>query len=226
MQEIARFARNACLKQSETTRCESDRLYRTLNSLQLWPGGALQRSAQRRRPGHAKLFQDGASSSFASRAFAILRIRLCGSFMFSLRIKSTMSWKGTSRTLGLAAAGIGAVAFAGWVFGIDALKRIHPAWVAMKPNTALCLILAGLAVVLLRDENVSGSRRRLGMACGFIVAMLGFWASGRIHRLVETKHRRSALPRIGGRSRRIFPWPHGSGVDGEFRPNWAGRAAA
>ena len=89
-----------------------------------------------------------------------------------------MSWKGTSRTLGLAAAGIGVVAFIGWVFGIDALKRIHPAWVAMKPNTALCLMLAGLAVVLLRDESVSGFRRALGMACGFIIAMAGFWALG------------------------------------------------
>lgn len=98
--------------------------------------------------------------------------------MFSLRIKSIMSWKRTSRTLGLAAAGIGAVAFMGWVFGIDALKRIHPAWVAMKPNTALCLMLAGLAVVLLRDESVSGFRRRLGMGCGFIITLVGFWALG------------------------------------------------
>ena len=72
-----------------------------------------------------------------------------------------MNWKRISQVLGLIAAGIGMCGFAGWVFGIDGLKRIHPAWVTMKANTALCLMLAGAAVALLRDEEAPAGLPRL-----------------------------------------------------------------
>ncbi|MGB8169304.1 MAG: hypothetical protein WCF18_17530, partial [Chthoniobacteraceae bacterium] len=80
--------------------------------------------------------------------------------------------------MSLTAAGIGALGFAGWVFGIDALKRIHPAWVTMKANTGLCLMLAGLAVALLQEENMSGFRRRVAQACGVIIAAVGLFTFG------------------------------------------------
>ena len=98
-----------------------------------------------------------------------------------------MNWKKISRTLSLIAVGIGGIGFAGWVFRIDAFKRIHPALVTMKANTALCLMLAGAAVALLRDENVSGFRRRVAQAFAVIIATvglltlgehLGWWATG------------------------------------------------
>ena len=40
-----------------------------------------------------------------------------------------MNWKRLSQTLALLAASLGALSFAGWTFGIDALTRLHPAWV-------------------------------------------------------------------------------------------------
>lgn len=89
-----------------------------------------------------------------------------------------MNWKNASRNLALAAAVIGALGFAGWVFDIDALKRIHPAWVTMKANAGLCLILAGLAVALLHDEEVSGFRRRVAQACALLIAAVGFFTFG------------------------------------------------
>ncbi len=98
-----------------------------------------------------------------------------------------MPWKKLSHTLSLIAASIGAIGFAGWVFEIDALKRIHPALVTMKANTGLCLMLAGLAVALLNEENVRGIRRRVSQGCAIVISTvgsltlgeyLGWWQSG------------------------------------------------
>ena len=89
-----------------------------------------------------------------------------------------MAWKKISRTLSLAALFIGVAGFAGWVFGIEGLKRIYPGWVTMKANTALCLILAGLATALLSDENVAGLRRRVAEVCGVIIVTVGFLTFG------------------------------------------------
>ena len=84
-----------------------------------------------------------------------------------------MNWKRISQTLGLIVVGIGMCGFAGWAFGIDAFKRIHPAWVTMKANTALCLMLAGSAVALLRDEHCGGLRRRLAQGCAGVIGIIG-----------------------------------------------------
>jgi len=84
-----------------------------------------------------------------------------------------MNWKRISRTLSLIVFVIGLCGFAGWVFDIDGFKRIHPAWVTMKANTALCLMLAGAAVAILRDEDCSRLKRRVAQACGVIIAVVG-----------------------------------------------------
>lgn len=89
-----------------------------------------------------------------------------------------MTWKNAPRFLALAAASIGALGVSGWLFGIDALKRIHPGWVTMKANTGLCLILAGIAVILLRDEHVCGARRRVAQGCAVVVALVGLITLG------------------------------------------------
>ena len=89
-----------------------------------------------------------------------------------------MDWKNVSRSFSLIDASIGAVGFAGWVFDIDALKRIHPTWVTMKANTGLCVILAGFAIALLRDENVGGFRLRVAQVCAILIATTGFVTFG------------------------------------------------
>jgi signal transduction histidine kinase len=62
----------------------------------------------------------------------------------------------------------------GWLAEVQALKSIVPNYVAMKANTALCFVLIGIALVLLRE----GARTRLeaGAAFGaaFVVGAIGF----------------------------------------------------
>ncbi|HVX87159.1 MAG TPA: ATP-binding protein [Phycisphaerae bacterium] len=69
-----------------------------------------------------------------------------------------------ARLLALAPAFAGAavcllslIVLAGWQLGIERLKRISPEWVAMNPTTALCLLLAGIAILLL--ISFPGNRR-------------------------------------------------------------------
>jgi PAS domain S-box-containing protein len=68
---------------------------------------------------------------------------------------------------------IGAAALAGWIFDIDALKQIHPALVNMKANTSICLMLAAISVLLLREESTAGSRRRVAHVFAVIIALIG-----------------------------------------------------
>ena len=85
-----------------------------------------------------------------------------------------MNWKRISQILSLVVAAIGLCGLAGWTFGIDAFKRIHPGWITMKANTALGLILGGTAVALLREKNGSALKRRL--AHGFAMVMVAIGA--------------------------------------------------
>ena len=91
-----------------------------------------------------------------------------------------MNWRRISRTLSLSAFAIGLCGFVGWVFGIDAFKRIHPSWVTMKANTALCIMFAGAAVAVLRDEECHGLERWFARACGLAIAAVGTLTLGEI----------------------------------------------
>lgn len=90
----------------------------------------------------------------------------------------TVDWKSVSRTLGLCAAGIGLLGFMGWVLGVDVLKRVHPAWVTMKVNASVCLMLAGIAVALLRDEAPGTLRWRVAQVCAGIITLVGLLTLG------------------------------------------------
>ena len=72
--------------------------------------------------------------------------------------------------LSLAAAGIGAAGLLGWIFDVPALKRIHPSWVTMKANTAICLMLMGMATATVaRFSRPGGWPRRLAAAAAVLV---------------------------------------------------------
>ncbi len=53
---------------------------------------------------------------------------------------------------------------AGWALHLPALRRFVPGYVSMNPVTALCLAGLSVALMLLRSESASASRRRLGQA--------------------------------------------------------------
>ena len=53
------------------------------------------------------------------------------------------------RTLGVVTLVLGAVALSGWFIGSTRLTSVHPDYIPMAPNTALCFTLLGLLLFLL-----------------------------------------------------------------------------
>jgi PAS domain S-box-containing protein len=68
---------------------------------------------------------------------------------------------------------LGVSVLIGWAFDIGVLKRIAPDMPTMKPNTAVCFVLTGLSLWLLRREGVSGARLRWGQVCATVVIVVG-----------------------------------------------------
>ena len=68
---------------------------------------------------------------------------------------------------------IGGAAFFGWLFDNEFLKRIHPTLVTMKANTAVCLMLVAISILLIQDSSVSMAKRRISQVCAAIVALVG-----------------------------------------------------
>lgn len=73
----------------------------------------------------------------------------------------------------LLALAIGSAALLGWIFGIEFLKRIHPALVTIKANTAVCLILVSSAVLLLSKPSTPNWKRHVAQSCAVFVALVG-----------------------------------------------------
>jgi PAS domain S-box-containing protein len=68
---------------------------------------------------------------------------------------------------------VGALVLLGWQFRIDALQRVWPGLVSMKANTAVGLLLAGLALWLLLPEQIGLKRKGLAQVCALSVAGIG-----------------------------------------------------
>ena len=83
------------------------------------------------------------------------------------------------------AAVIGTFAMAGWIFGVDELKSVIPGLIMMKANTALCFIVLGAGLYLLRLPTET--RQRFALPAGaaaalFVLALSGLVFSQYLHR--------------------------------------------
>ncbi|MFA6385980.1 MAG: ATP-binding protein [Candidatus Paceibacterota bacterium] len=60
-----------------------------------------------------------------------------------------------SRSAALIVGIIGLLVIIGWIFGIPVFKSIFPNYISMKFNTALCFVVAAIAVWFLNNKNLS-----------------------------------------------------------------------
>jgi len=73
----------------------------------------------------------------------------------------------------LSVLGLGVSVLGGWLFDIELLKRVHPAWATMKANSAFCFICAGFSLWLLNLKPATELKARLAQACALAVTIVG-----------------------------------------------------
>lgn len=73
---------------------------------------------------------------------------------------------------------LGSAVLVGWMFDTQWLKSISPDWAKMKPNTALCFILAGVALWCLQDEQSQIRARLAGLASAATIAFIALLTLG------------------------------------------------
>ena len=80
-----------------------------------------------------------------------------------------------ARCCGLIVSALGLCALAGWLFHCRALMTVLPGLVAMKPNTAIALCLAGLGLFLFTRpiNEQDAAMRALSTAFAIVVALIG-----------------------------------------------------
>ena len=66
------------------------------------------------------------------------------------------------------------VLLGGWALNIERLRVVFPGFPSMVPNTALCFILCGLALRLCGSDMGHAWTRRVRVALGGVVAVVGF----------------------------------------------------
>ncbi|MCC6746801.1 MAG: PAS domain S-box protein [Deltaproteobacteria bacterium] len=69
-----------------------------------------------------------------------------------------------ARGCALAVVAIGTLVLLGWVSGVAALKSLHPSFVSMKANAAVCFVLAGTALWLKGQSGQSTRESRGGQS--------------------------------------------------------------
>src|SRR5205807_3991016 len=68
---------------------------------------------------------------------------------------------------------LGVSVLGGWLFDIDWLKRVHPAWATMKANSAFCFICAGFSLCFLNLRPATELKLRFAQACALAVTVVG-----------------------------------------------------
>ena len=83
-------------------------------------------------------------------------------------------FKSFSKIASITAIIIGLVVIIGWTFNIESFKSIFPNIVAMKANTALCIILIGISLFYLNQKQITNPKLRIAQICAIIVVIIGF----------------------------------------------------
>ena len=92
---------------------------------------------------------------------------------------------------------VGLLGLAGWLFGIPVLKSVIPGQVVIKPNAAVCLVLIGLSLWLLRkvdDPPVPRARKFGGQVLAAFVAAVGLLSLTEYATRSGSGHRPVAVP--------------------------------
>ena len=76
-------------------------------------------------------------------------------------------------SLGLLLGALGALVLVGWRFDIAVLKSVFPGLVSMKPNTALGIMLGGVALAILSREKVGAPGRFWATLMAAVMVALG-----------------------------------------------------
>jgi CheY-like chemotaxis protein len=75
--------------------------------------------------------------------------------------------------LGAVVALLGLLVLAGWAFDFASLKNLSPRWATMKANTALCFLLAGMALSLLGPAHAPAAYRLAGALAAAVSGAIG-----------------------------------------------------
>jgi signal transduction histidine kinase len=94
----------------------------------------------------------------------------------NLRLGATLRW--CSFLAGGMVALVGGAVLLGWGLHIPLLISIRPLWVAMKPNTALALLLSGAALCMLSPAAPPTLVRGCGRALAGATALVGLLTAG------------------------------------------------
>lgn len=81
----------------------------------------------------------------------------------------------TVRIISLLVSSAGLLVLSGWLFDVAAFKSVLPGAATMKPNTALCFVLAGAALWALHIESAAPGkavRRWTGQACAALISLI------------------------------------------------------
>ncbi|MBI3301003.1 MAG: PAS domain S-box protein [Deltaproteobacteria bacterium] len=87
----------------------------------------------------------------------------------------TSTARSFSRAASVVVTLVGGLVLVGWAFDVPALKSVFPDLVAMKANTALAFILAGVSLRLVGTEETDQRTRPVAHACASAVALIGLF---------------------------------------------------
>jgi PAS domain S-box-containing protein len=94
--------------------------------------------------------------------------------MFGPDVRLVRIYRRSARIAGIGAAAIGGIALVGWIAGIPLLTTLNPAWVAMKVNTAIAFLAAGIGLLLAVPTGDDRTARPIAVrVCGGLVAAIG-----------------------------------------------------